>query len=156
MGLLDNTSEDPRSRGRRYGIMIGAGVLLLALSFYLLWFTFLHVPERRAAARFMDAIAAGNNELAYKMMKADAGAYPYKDFLGDWGPGGYYGPVKSYKIESATSPPKGGSGVIIVVELSPFQPFPDANDVEKARATREVRLWVEKRDKSITFAPPPI
>jgi hypothetical protein len=156
MGLLDNTSEDPRSRGRRYGIMITAGVLLFALGFYLLWFTFLHVPERRAAGRFMDAITAGNNELAYQMMKADAKAYPFKDFLGDWGPGGYYAPVKSYRIESASSPPKGGSGVIVVVEISPFQPFPAASDIEKGRASREVRLWVEKGDKSITFAPPAI
>src|SRR5713101_2880113 len=34
-------------------------------------------------------------------------------------------------------------GIIVVVEVSPYQPFPDDSDVAKSRRTREVRIWVE-------------
>jgi len=44
-------------------------------------------------------------------------------------------------------------GIIVVVEVSPYQPFPDDSDVAKSRRTREVRLWVETRDKSLGFPP---
>ena len=44
-------------------------------------------------------------------------------------------------------------GIIVVVEVSPYQPFPDDSDVAKSRRTREVRIWVETRDKSLGFPP---
>jgi len=153
MGLFDTTSEDPIEKKRRYVIMLGAGILLGGLGVWWLVFGFFHIPERNAARHFFNALSAGNTELAYKLWKPNPGKYPYKDFLDDWGPNGYYGPVKSYEIESANSPPKGGSGVIIVAQVSPYQPFPDANDLPKSRSTKEVRIWVETNDKSLSYPP---
>jgi hypothetical protein len=153
MGLFDTTSEDPSSKRRRYAIMAGTGVVLAAVAIWWLIFGYLHVPERTAAGRFFDALSAGNTELAYKLWKPEPNRYPYSDFLDDWGANGIYGPVKSYQIESVSSPAKGGSGVIVVAEVSPFQPFPDPNDLPKSRSNKEVRIWVETSDKSLSYPP---
>lgn len=149
MSLLDSTGEEPRSKLRRYAISGLALVLLLALS---VWYLFRFYPEKQAVERFFDALAAGDTQRAYQLWKPQA-SYSYKDFLEDWGPSGYYGPVKSYRIETALSPQGGGSGVIVVVEVSPDQPFPAESDVAKQRRTKEVRIWVERSDKSLGFPP---
>jgi hypothetical protein len=38
----------------------------------------------------------------------------------------------------------------VVVEVSPFQPFPDISDPHSSR-NREIRLWVERSDQSLSF-----
>jgi hypothetical protein len=93
----------------------------------------------------------GNLDEAYRTWKPTE-TYSMKDFLEDWGPSGYYGPVKSYHIEN-TEQAKGGSEVIVVLELSPYDPFPSKDDFAKQSKTKEVRLWVEVKNQSITFAP---
>jgi hypothetical protein len=148
VSLLEPPSEEPRSKLRRYVISGLAFVLLLALG---LWYVFRFYGERRTVEHFLDALVAGDTQWAYQIWKPQ-GSYSYQDFLDDWGPSGYYGPVKSYHIETAQKP-KGGSGVIVVVELSPYQPFPADNDAVKNRHTREVHIWVEQSDKSLGFPP---
>ena len=78
--------------------------------------------------------------------------YTFKDFLEDWGPDGYYGPVSSYHYEDAELAEKrlrrtyrGRS--------KPLSPFPAANDSVKQNKTKEVRLIVEFSDQSIAFQP---
>ncbi len=88
---------------------------------------------------------------AYQLWKPGP-SYAMQDFLADWGPSGYYGPVKSYRIVKASSL-REASGVIVTVHVSPFSPFPVAEDFEKSRRTRTVRVWVETKDKSFTFPP---
>ena len=149
MGLLDDTSEEPKSKLRRYVI---TGIAFAALLTWLGWYFFHFYPEKRVAQRFFDTLVAGDFQTAYKIWKPSQ-SYSYQDFLDDWGPKGYYGPVKSYEIESAQSPRHGGSGVIIVVVLSPDQPFPADTDATKNKRLREVRLWVESRDNSFSFPP---
>ncbi len=149
MGLLDSTSEEPRSKLRRYAISGLALALLVAAS---LWYVFRFYPEKKAVERFLDALVAGDTQRAYQLWKPQA-SYSYKDFLDDWGPTGYYGPVKSYQIETAENPRGGGSGVIVVVVVSPDQPFPAESDAAKNRRTKEVRIWVERSDKSLGFPP---
>jgi hypothetical protein len=149
VSLLDNTAEEPKSKLRRYVI---TGVAFAALLTSALWYLFHFYPEKRAAVRFFDSVVAGDFQRAYQIWKPSA-SYSFQDFLDDWGPKGYYGPVKSYHIESVQSPRHGGSGVILVVELSPDQPFPADTDASKNRRLKEVRLWVESRDKSLSFPP---
>ena len=163
MGLLDSDSEEPKSKLRRYVVTWLALGLFLALG---LWYLFRFYPEKRTAERFLDALVTGDTAKAYGIWKLGssykgqspaeiskvAQSYAYQDFLDDWGPSGYYGPVKSYRIETAQKP-KGGTGVIVVVELSPYQPFPSDADVARNRRTKEVRIWVESKDKSLSFPP---
>ena len=149
MGILDSDVEEPKSKLRRYVITVVALVLLIGFG---LWYTFRFYPEKQAAERFFDALAAGDTARAYQLWKPNPD-YTMKDFLDDWGPGGYWGPVKSYHIETAVSPKHGGSGVIIVVEVSPFAPFPNDSDAAKNRRTKEVRIWVQTKEKSLSFPP---
>lgn len=149
MGLFDGSDEEPKSKLRRYLVTSLIFAVLVAVG---LWYVFRFYPEKKAVADFLDAVVAGNFEKARDIWKP-VSTYTYEDFLGDWGPDGYYGPVKSYEIVTAQSPRGGGSGVIVVVNVSPDQPFPAENDIAKNQRLKEVRLWVERGDKSISFAP---
>jgi hypothetical protein len=150
MSLLGTTIEQPRSSKKvRYTV---TGIALVILAAIAVWFFFLRfAAEKRTVTRFLDAVIAGQFEQAYQIWHPEP-TYSYNDFLQDWGPTGYYGPVRSFRITKAEQP-KDGSGVTIEVEVSPFQPFPDDRDAVKSRQTKDVRLWVERRDQSISFAP---
>jgi len=117
-----------------------------------LWFTFRYYPEKRAAERFFDTLVAGDTTKAYQLWKPGP-TYAMKDFLADWGPQGYYGPVKSYKILHAKAP-SGSNAIAVSVEVSPFSPMPDISDTEKSRKTRVVEVWVLAADKSFSFPVP--
>ena len=164
MGLMDSGPEEPKSKTLRYAVTGVAFAILLAVGLW--WFVFRLWGEKRAATKFLDTLAAGNTERAYCLWKlGDAcknqpaseisksgQSYSYQDFLEDWGPAGYYGPVKGYGIETAQLP-SGASGVIVVVRVSPFAPFPEEGNAEKQRKLKEVRIWVESSDKSLSFPP---
>jgi hypothetical protein len=147
MTLLDAPAAKPeKSRAMPFTI---AALMLATL--VVLFFVFRYYPEKRAASHFFDALVAGDTGKAYELWKPSK-SYLMKDFLADWGPDGYYGPVKSYKIDRAKSP-TGASGVAITVSISPFSPLPDPGDAEKSRKTKTVAIWVEKSDKSFSFPP---
>jgi hypothetical protein len=149
LGLFDSTSEHPPSRVRRY---IVTTVVFVALLTGYLWFFFLRFHSEKAIVRnFFKTLAAGQMEQAYQIWKPQS-SYSFKDFLDDWGPNGYYGPVKSFKFEH-TQLPRNGSGVVIVVEVSPYQPFPPPNDEAGQTKTKEVKIWVQFTDHSLSFAP---
>ena len=106
MGLFDTTDEHPSSKLLRYIITVLAFIGIA--SFYLLvWPGPLRFHQEKITARhFLDAVAAGHLEDAYKLWKPSA-TYSYKDFLEDWGPDGFYGPVHSYHFEHIERLPKG-------------------------------------------------
>ncbi|HUJ80813.1 MAG TPA: hypothetical protein VLW83_02965 [Candidatus Acidoferrales bacterium] len=149
MGLFDTTSEHPQSKMLRYLITT---LVFLALVAGGIWWMLRFHQEKITARRFLNAVVAGHMEEAYKLWKPSA-TYGYQDFLEDWGPNGFYGPVRSYHYEDAERLPKSGSGVLIVVDVSPYSPFPDGNDGIKQSKTKEVRLIVEFSDQSIAFQP---
>ena len=124
---------------------------LVLVAIVVLWFTFRYYPEKKAAEHFFDALVAGDTARAYQLWKPSP-SYAMKDFLADWGPEGYYGPVKSYKILRASSP-VGANAVAVRVAISPFSPMPDASEIEKSRKTKVVSVWVLISDKSFSFPP---
>jgi hypothetical protein len=147
MSLLEPPVEKPQ-KSRAMAFTVAALAFTLAV---VLWFTFRYYPEKKAAANFFDALVAGDTNKAYDLWKPSA-SYKLTDFTADWGPGGYYGPVKSYKIMGAKAPTKSDS-IEVDVAISPFSPMPDASDGEKSRKTRVVPLWILPSDKSISFPP---
>jgi hypothetical protein len=147
MSLLEPPVEKPQ-KSRVMLFTIAALALTLAV---VLWFTFRYYPEKKAAANFFDALVAGDTSKAYELWKPSE-TYKLTDFTADWGPGGYYGPVKSYKIMGAKAPNKSDS-IEVDVAISPFSPMPDSSDGEKSRKTRLVPLWILPSDKSISFPP---
>jgi hypothetical protein len=125
---------------------------LTVVAIVLLWFTFRYYPEKKAAERFFEALVAGDTAQAYQLWKPGP-TYAMKDFLADWGPEGYYGPVKSYKIVHAEAP-KGSNAIAVSVNISSFSPMPETSDIEKSRKTKVVVLWVLAADKSFSFPVP--
>ena len=148
MGLLEPPVETS-SKSRHLKFVGGALVVLAAA---VLYFMFRFYPEQRAAQKFFDALAAGDTKTAYQLWKPQP-SYRMQDFLADWGPYGYYGPVKSYKILKVSSPGGPSNSVVVQVALSPFSPMPDTNDAEKSRRTRIVAVWMNVNDRSFSFPP---
>jgi hypothetical protein len=148
VNLLDTRPQEPHSKTLRYAVTGVAAFILL--SFALWYFVLRFLPEKRAATAFMDAVVAEKFEDAYKIWKASS-SYTYDRFLGDWGTKGYYGPIKSYRIENIGAP-RGSSGTVVVVQISPENPFPDEKDPKSSR-TRVVAIWVEGKDMSFSFPP---
>ena len=148
MALLEPPVETS-NRSRHWKFVAGALVLLAVVVLYL---TFRFYPEQRAAQRFFDALVAGDTKTAYQLWKAGP-SYRLQDFLADWGPNGYYGPVKSYKIIKISTPSGSSNSVVVEVAVSPFSPIPDTSDAEKSRRTRVVTVWMNTDNKSFSFPP---
>jgi hypothetical protein len=148
MSLLDPPA-DKLDKSRAMAFTIAALAVLAVVALY---FTFRYYPEKRAAERFLDALVAGDTAKAYQLWKPGP-SYAMKDFLADWGPDGYYGPVKSYRVVRAKAP-SGSNAVAVTAEVSPFSPMPDASDTEKSRRTKVVEIWVLVADKSLSFPVP--
>jgi hypothetical protein len=148
MSLLDPPAAKP-DKSRAMAFTIAALTLVAVVA---LWFTFRYYPEKKAAERFFDALVAGDMAQAYQLWKPGP-SYTMNDFLADWGPQGYYGPVKSYVIERARGP-RGSTSVAITVKVSPYSTMPDVSDAEKSRKTRVVEVWIQPSDKSFSFPPP--
>ena len=144
MGLMDGDAGPPPSKAPRY-IITGVAVLLaVTIPLYLL---LRFHTEKATAHQFLDELVAGDYQGAYRTWKPGS-SYSFQDFMRDWGPSGEYGPVKSYDLESARSP-GGASGVIITVGVSSVAPYPS----DSASNIKEIRLWVERSDQSISYAP---
>ena len=141
----------PPEPSNKYKALTYTGAALLITLAVILYFAFRYYPEKRAAEHFLDALVADHEKLAYELWKPSE-SYKIGDFMADWGPEGYYGPVKSYSIVKAASG-KGANGVVLTVQVSPFSPMPDKSDVEKSRRTKQVNLWVNSSDKSFSFPP---
>jgi hypothetical protein len=149
MTLLDPPDEKPQ-KSRAMAITIVALALVAAV---VLWFTFRYYPEKKAASQFFDALVASDTDKAYGLWKPSSN-YQMKDFLADWGPSGYYGPVKSYKIMGAKVPRNSETSIEVNVAISPFSPFPDQSDADQSRKTKVVPIWVSKSDKAMSFPVP--
>jgi hypothetical protein len=148
VGLFDNSDEHPPAKARRYVVTAIAFVVLVGLfCAYLLRYH----KEVETVRHFMDTVVAGNMDEAYRLWKP-APSYSLKDFQDDWGPQSFNGPIKSYRIKDKQRLPS-ASGVIVMLEVSPYSPFPPKSDEVKSAKTTEVRLWVQFKDQSLSFPP---
>ena len=141
----------PPEPSNKYKALTFTGAALLVALGIVLYFVFRYYPEKKATEHFLNALVAGHEKQAYELWKPSE-SYKINDFMADWGPQGYYGPVKSYEIVKAESR-KGANGVIITIEVSPFSPMPDKSDVEKSRRIKHLNLWVNSDEKSFSFPP---
>ena len=147
MSLL-NPEEEPSRKPKAMTYMVISLIIVFAIASY---FLLRYYPEKRAVMHFFDTIIAGNMDEAYQLWKPGP-SYTKQDFLADFGPSGYYGPIKSYDIVRTRSP-RGASGVIVTTNVSPYAPMPPKTDVEKASKTKQISIWVESKDKSFSFPP---
>ena len=112
------------------GAAVGLGILI--------WF-FANFREERAVQRCFEALQGGDLDAAYQIW-GPTEQYTYKDFLQDWGEDGYYGRVRRFKIVESESR---GRGVIVRVQIT----------TDDGRLRRPIAFWVERKDRSIGFAP---
>lgn len=146
MGLFDGGGEEPNSKARRYVMTASFFALALAAT---LWYFLRFQTEKNTVDRFMQAVARSEMKTAYELWKpADPKTYTFEEFLSDWGPAGYYGPVRSFRITAAAQMKRTASGVVVAVELCPETLF--RNDPTR---NKEVTIWVERRDQSLSFPP---
>ena len=150
VGILDAGPEEPKSKALRYGI---SGVALVLLLSGAMWYFLRYTSEKHTVEHFMDAVIANDMDKACQIWHTHPG-FSCQDFVSFWGPNGYYSPIKSFRMESAEVPPKGGSGVVITVEISAYAPFPKPEETVKFAQNREVQIWVERSDQSLSFPPP--
>jgi hypothetical protein len=146
MTLLDAKQYDETASKRRRNLIAGIVVAVL-LAGYFAW-EFRNYPEERIADHFFAALEKQQYETAYGIWMHDPEwrqhpqnykQYPYNEFYTDWGPGGEWGLIKSYKIYASGTPPGGGSGVVVEVEVN--------------QRAEHARVWVQKSDKTMTFSP---
>ncbi|HXX19248.1 MAG TPA: hypothetical protein VEJ46_07580 [Candidatus Acidoferrum sp.] len=146
MGLLDATELRPPSKLKRRLIMVAVFIVLGSAG---LWWLLRYHTEKVTVFHFLSAVEAGNLQRAYGIWKP-VPSYTFDRFLEDWGPNGYYGPVKSFNVKD-TDHPSGCSCVDVIVQISPFHPFPEKDDFVKQAQTKEFKLRVEYKDQSIGF-----
>jgi hypothetical protein len=146
MTLLDAEAYDP-TRDRKRRIKIAVAITLILLLAAIAWM-YRYWPEERVVSRFFDSLQHKDFEAAYGVWQHDPGwkqhperfsKYPFADFYRDWGPGGEWGNIQTFKIYASAAPPGGGSGVIVEVVVN--------NRAEHAR------VWVQKSDKTLSFSP---
>ena len=145
MSLLDAPEYDPSRERRKKLLTLGAVLLLAVLA--AAGYRFRNWSEERVVDRFFAALQGKDYETAYGIWLADPDwkqhrdrytNYPYGDFYRDWGPGGEWGLIRSYRIEGSDNPPH-GTGIIVEVTVN--------------ERSVKARVWVEKKDKSFTFPP---
>jgi hypothetical protein len=162
MALFDTIEQKPPSKVRRYfytavGVIVTIVVFVAAFPSYL-WYPFVYYREERTVRQFLAQVIAGNSQQAYQIWKPSE-SYTFARFNEDWGPYGYYGPVKSYRMErpehikGGAIADKGAQAADVIVDVSPDQPFPADDDVAKQHRVKQVHLWVEFDDQAISFPP---
>ena len=122
---------DPVRERRKKRLLIAAAIVLVVAP--ILYFELKNWPEERAVKRFLSALQEENYQRAYEIWKPSP-SYRFQDFLRDWGKGSEVGKVTSFEI---TNSRERGSGVVITALIN----------------RKETRIWVEKRDKSLSFPP---
>ena len=148
MSLLEPPVDTER-KPRALAFTVAACIVISIIA---VWFWLRFYPEKKAAENFFNAVVAGDMNRAYQLWQPGP-SYKMQDFVADWGPTGYYGPVKSYEIMKTRSPHGTTTSVEVRVAISPFAPMPGANDPEKSQKTMVVSVWIDTKDKSISFPP---
>ena len=105
MTLLDAREYHPEKERQRRTRMISAIVILLIMA-GLIWFNRFW-PEKHVADKFFAALQKQDFETAYgiyfhdpewKQHAQNYARYPLNEFKQDWGPGGEWGVIKTYKM----------------------------------------------------------
>jgi hypothetical protein len=146
MTLLDAQEYDAeKSRKRRKQIISAIAILVIVLA---LGWWFRYWPEQHIVGSFFAALQKQDYKTAYGIWMHDPQwqqhpdqhpKYLFNDFYRDWGPGGEWGLIKTYKVYGASTCPGGGSGVVVDVIV---------ND-----RTEHAQVWVEKSDHTLSYPP---
>jgi len=144
---LFNAQPYDAAKVRRRRIWIASAILAVIVLSTLAWLN-RYWPEERRVNGFFAQLQAKNYESAYSIWMNDPNwkqhpdqykRYTFHAFYLDWGPGGEWGTVKSYKIVAAQKPRPNATGVVVGVRV---------NERKKLCSVR-----VEFKDKTLGFSP---
>ncbi len=138
--------EQHSSKVRRYII---TGAVFVALVVGTSWYFLRYYKEKDTVRHFLSEVAAGDMQQAYQSWKPEA-SYSFKDFLDDWGANGYYGPVRSFRVEK-TVRRSDSNYVDVIVEVSPQKKFSSDGGPDNSK---EVDIGVRLSDQRMSFPPP--
>jgi hypothetical protein len=143
MTLFEAKEYDPSRDRKRRNLIISLIVVVIVLA--ALGWHFRYWPEERVVDKFFDALQKKDYESAYGIWLHDPDwkqhpnqrkDYDFHSFYLDWGPGGEWGLVNNHKIYTTVG---GGTGVTVVVIVN--------------GRSKPANVWVEKRDKTLSFPP---
>ncbi|MGA6983567.1 MAG: hypothetical protein WBZ11_18580 [Candidatus Sulfotelmatobacter sp.] len=146
MTLLDAKAYNPEKERKRRIRIISIVVLIIVVAL-VVWFNRFW-PEKHVAEKFFAAVQKQDFATAYgiyyndpnwKQHPQNHSQYPYNEFWQDWGPGGQWGLIKSFKMYGTSNCPGGGSGVVVDVVV---------ND-----RAQHAQVYVDKHDKTISTPP---
>lgn len=143
--LFQAPAYDPARERRRNRVLIVLAVA--AILAVVLFFRFRNWSYEHVVHNFFHALQQQDYDKAYGIWMHDPDwkqrpdqhkNYSFGEFHRDWGLGGEWGLIKDFEIDGSVRPKK-GSGVIVQVTIN--------HRADKAR------IWVEKKDKTLTFSP---
>ncbi len=150
MTIFEAQQYDPAKSRRRRNLILMVVTVVIVLG--VLFWNFRYWPEEHAVDKFFRALQDKQFEQAYAVWLHDPNwkqhpekykDYNYDNFVLDWGPGGEWGHIQYYKVDGAVEPPRHGaseaSGVVVVVTVN--------------GRSEKCHVWVEKKDKTLTFSP---
>jgi hypothetical protein len=145
--LFDAPQQEHRaSKIRRYII---TGAVFVALVIGTSWYFLRYYKEKDTVRHFLSEVAAGDMQQAYQTWRPEA-SYSFKDFMEDWGPNGYYGPVRSFRVEKTVR--RSDSNYIdVIVQVSPQKDFSGGAAPD---TSKEVDIGVRFSDQKMSFPPP--
>ncbi|MBI1954894.1 MAG: hypothetical protein HYS38_00710 [Acidobacteria bacterium] len=123
---------DPRAERRRRRLIVGAVFTVICAAYF--YYELKNYPEERQLRRFFEALEQQDYQRAYQLWQPTS-AYTFKNFLEDWGPNGVQGTLRQFRIKDSQAE---GTGVNILAIINEKEP---------------VLLWVEQKDKSLSFSP---
>ena len=119
MTWLDATPYDPGpARRRKIRIFIAVVVILVLAA--VAWMN-RYWSEEHVVGKFFAALQNKDYETAYGIYYADPqwkthpdkySIYPLNQFIQDWGTGGQWGVIRSYKVNGSSTCSSGASGVV--------------------------------------------
>lgn len=145
--LFEAPPYDPGKARRRNRLLIT--IVSVAIVVVAVLYIFRNWPEERVVDHFFSALQNKNFEQAYGIWMADRDwkqhpqqheKYSFDEFYKDWGPSGEWGVIRSFHVDGTAVPKGGSSGVVVVVTVNGI-------------VGRKANIWVEKKDKSLTFSP---
>jgi hypothetical protein len=140
-GYLDQygAGEERREKIVRNLVLGALAAVILGV---VLYFTFRNYRETRQAERFLDLLRKQEYATAYRMWGCTEDRpcrdYRFERFMEDWGPEAGHGDPAATRVAKTRSC---ASGVIYTIEFAKGEP---------------VLLWVERRDRLLSFAPWPV
>jgi hypothetical protein len=139
-GYLDQYGAGEEQRNKIIFRVIGA-VLTVAIVGTLSWYILRNHHQEGIVKNFLSAVRKGDYQGAYKAWGCAApnacSGYNYDSFLADWGPGAKADPA----VLSITDSESCNNGVLLTVEIN---------------QARTDKLWVDRTNDAINYAPYPI